>query len=431
MYVRELDLRDFRSWESLRLTLPPGICLFVGRNGYGKTNIIEAIGYAAHLSSHRVALDGPLIREGAPHARVSVTAVHEGRELTAHLLIKAHGANQAQINRTRLRSAREVLGVIKTVLFSPEDLALVRGEPQVRRNFLDQIIASRTPRLAGIRADYDKVLRQRNALLKSAGGSLRRGYHQASGAEALHTLDIWDEQLAALGAQVIAARMDMVAMLAQHIPQAYASLAPESRPAAVHYRSSAVAGAPNGEQGELNREELVELWQAQLLSELGRYRQRDIDRGTSTVGPHRDDLELYLGSQLAKGYASHGETWSLALAARLAECEILRTPHSDPVLILDDVFAELDARRREKLVAVAQSMEQVLITAAVDADIPANLQPAAQWRIGVSGDPSSRISTIEAEAVGPNHTDADHTDADLTGVDQDAARSDHEGARHD
>lgn len=370
MFIRELDLRDYRSWPTLHLQLRPGVTVFVGRNGFGKTNIVEAIGYIAHLSSHRVNHDSSLVRHGAHNARISVTAVNQGRELTAHLLIKPHAGNQAQINRTRLSSPRELLGVVKTVLFSPEDLALVRGEPAERRRYLDDIIATRSPRLAGIKADYDKVLKQRNALLKTASASLRRGYDDAEGAAVLATLDAWDGQLAQLGAQVVAARLALADELRALIPAAYSGLAPESRTAEVTYKSTI----------DTTDREVLE---AVMLTELAANRQREIERGISLVGPHRDDLVLNLGPQPAKGYASHGETWSYALSLRLAEFNLLRGEDSDPVLILDDVFAELDVRRREKLVEVAADAEQVLITAAVDNDLPANLEATDCYRVGV------------------------------------------------
>lgn len=361
----------------------------MGRNGFGKTNIVEAVGYIAHLSSHRVSHDAPLVRSGAANARISVTAVNQGRELTAHLLIKPHAANQAQLNRTRLSSPRELLGVVRSVLFAPEDLALVKGEPAERRRYLDDIIATRSTRLAGVKADYDKVLRQRNALLKTAGGSLRRGYRDADGANALATLDVWDGQLAALGAQVIAARLTLVDELGDLIAQAYAGLAPESRPAQVGYRATVASESRD-----------PDVLEAEMLAELGRGRQREIERGMSLVGPHRDDLLLNLGEQPAKGFASHGETWSYAISLRLAEFRLLRRDGSDPVLILDDVFAELDARRREKLVELAAEAEQVLITAAVAGDLPDNLTelidaPVNRFTVTVRDDGGGRISELE------------------------------------
>lgn len=390
MYLRELDLRDFRSWPELNLKLEPGVTVFAGRNGHGKTNIVEAVHYSSKLSSHRVSTDAPLINAAADNARVSATTVNEGRELTTHLLIKPHGANQAQINRTRLKSARELLGVLRVVMFSPEDLRLVNGEPAERRKFLDDLAAQRTPRLGGARADYEKVLRQRNALLKHSNMALRRGYGDEDGASALSTLDVWDGQLAALGAQVVAGRMELVDTLAEPVAEAYRSVAPESRPASIAYAST-LEGAVRELAGGPSRDPAV--LEAAMLAELGRRRKEEIDRGVTLVGPHRDDLALMLGDQPAKGYASHGETWSFALALHLAEYQLLAAGGSDPVLILDDVFAELDAARRERLVHVAAGAEQVLVTAAVGDDLPGNLDDAVAARYAVTM--VSGVSSIE------------------------------------
>lgn len=390
MYLRELDLRDFRSWSELNLKLEPGVTVFAGRNGHGKTNIVEAVHYSSKLSSHRVSTDAPLINAAADNARVSATTVNEGRELTTHLLIKPHGANQAQINRTRLKSARELLGVLRVVMFSPEDLRLVNGEPAERRRFLDDLAAQRTPRLGGARADYEKVLRQRNALLKHSNMALRRGYGDEDGASALSTLDVWDGQLAALGAQVVAGRMELVDTLAEPVAEAYRSVAPESRPASIAYAST-LEGAVRELAGGPSRDPAV--LEAAMLAELGRRRKEEIDRGVTLVGPHRDDLALMLGDQPAKGYASHGETWSFALALHLAEYQLLAAGGSDPVLILDDVFAELDAARRERLVHVAAGAEQVLVTAAVGDDLPGNLDDAVAARYAVTM--VSGVSSIE------------------------------------
>lgn len=370
MYLRELDLRDFRSWPELSLSLEPGVTVFSGRNGHGKTNIVESVIYSATLASHRVSSDVPLVRAGAANARISATTVNEGRELTTHLLISPREANQAQINRTRLKSPREILGVLRTVVFAPEDLALVAGEPAERRRFLDGLAAIRAPRFGGAKADYDKVLRQRNALLRTSNMALRRGYNDDDGASALSTLDAWDLQLARLGTQVVAGRMKLTNELAPEVHAAYASVAPESRPAQISY-SSTLDRAVKELAGD--EEITAEILEAAFLTELSRRRREEIDRGTTLVGPHRDDLVLMLGEQPAKGYASHGETWSFALSLHLAEYALLSADGSAPVLILDDVFAELDAKRRQRLVAVAEEAEQVLITAAVGDDLPENL----------------------------------------------------------
>lgn len=386
MYLSKLVLRDFRSWPDLDVDLQPGVTVFVGRNGHGKTNIVEAIGYVAHLSSHRMSTDAPLIRSGAENAVISATAINEGRELTAHLLIAAHKANQAQINRTRLKSTREVLGVVKTVLFAPEDLALIKGEPAERRKYLDTILGTCQPRLAGLKADYDRVLKQRNALLKSAGSALRRGYADDDGASALATLDVWDLQLAHLGAQLISHRLQLVAELQEQVPLAYSTIAPESRPASVNYKSTVPVSDTNSEVIE-----------AEMLTELGLKREREIDRGMSLVGPHRDDLELILGKDPAKGFASHGETWSYALSLRIAEFHLIKGGGSDPILILDDVFAELDAKRRTRLVDIAAGVEQVLITAAVDGDLPKELKGHTHTVTAIEDTKLGRISRLDYE----------------------------------
>ncbi|OKX86627.1 DNA replication/repair protein RecF [Corynebacterium glutamicum] len=393
MHIRSLELRDYRSWPELKVDLEPGITVFIGRNGFGKTNIVEAIGYLAHLSSHRVSSDAPLVRAHAENARVSAVAVNQGRELAAHLLIKPHAANQASLNRTKVRTPRELLGVVKTVLFSPEDLALVKGEPAERRRYLDDIIATRQPRMAGVKADYDKVLKQRNALLKTATIALRRGYGTEEGAAALSTLDTWDGQLARLGAEVMAARFALLNELGPKIYEAYTTIAPESRPAAVNYKTTIDQGLSQFSEFDAG------IIEATLLTELAAKRQREIERGSSLVGPHRDDVDLMLGDQPAKGFASHGETWSFALSLRIAEFNLLKSDGTDPILILDDVFSELDAGRREKLVGIAQEVEQVLITAAVHDDLPENLKKVltAQHTVTVQDTDTGRISLLDVQ----------------------------------
>lgn len=365
MYVRHLGLRDFRSWSHVELELEPGRTVFVGANGFGKTNLVEALWYCATLGSHRVATDAPLIRSGAERAVVSTIVVNEGRELAVDIEITAGRANKARLNRSPVRSTREVLGAVRAVLFAPEDLALVRGDPGERRRYLDELATLRRPRIAGVRADYDKVLRQRTALLKSVPGSRLR-----SDAGVLDTLDVWDGHLAAHGAELMAARLDLVNQLAPEVEKAYQLLAPASRPAGIGYRSS--IDDHDGDVADL---------EAGLLAALARRRDAELERGMSLVGPHRDDLELRLGDQPAKGFASHGESWSFALALRLASYELLRGEGSEPVLILDDVFAELDSARRAALAEVAASAEQVLVTAAVGEDIPVDWDAR---RIGVT-----------------------------------------------
>ena len=384
MYVRRLALRDFRSWSHIDLELTPGRTVFVGANGFGKTNLVEALWYCATLGSHRVATDAPLIRAGAERAVVSTIVVSEGRELAVDIEITAGRANKARLNRSPVRSTREVLGAVRAVLFAPEDLALVRGDPGERRRYLDELATVRRPLIAGVRADYDKVLRQRTALLKSAAGHRMRG--DAGVAE---TLDVWDGHLAAYGATLMAARLDLVKELAPEVEKAYQLLAPNSRPATISYRSTIDAvGDAAGD---------VEFLEAALLAALAARRDAELDRGMCLVGPHRDDLELRLGEQPAKGFASHGESWSLALALRLAGYELLRSEGSEPVLILDDVFAELDTARRSALAAVAGGAEQVLVTAAVAEDIPTDWDDATRIGVVLREDDAGRAS----EAMAP------------------------------
>lgn len=356
MFVRHLGLRDFRSWEQAELDLTPGRTVFVGPNGYGKTNLVEALWYSATLGSHRVATDAPLVRAGASRAVVSTIVVNDGRECAVDLEIASGRANKARLNRSPVRSAREVIGVLRAVLFAPEDLALVRGDPADRRRYLDDLAAVRRPRVAAVRADYDKVLRQRTALLKSAAGARFRGDRGA-----LDTLDVWDGHLAAHGAELMAARIELVNELAPEVQKSYQRLAPASRPAAIGYRASVDVQPDHPDTEELR---------AALLAQMAERRAAELERGVCLVGPHRDDLELRLGEQLAKGFASHGESWSMALALRLAAYELLRADGGEPVLLLDDVFAELDESRREALAAAAASAEQVLVTAAVLDDVP-------------------------------------------------------------
>lgn len=385
MYVRHLGLRDFRSWAHADLDLQPGRTVFVGRNGFGKTNLIEALWYSTTLGSHRVGTDAPLIRAGAGRAVVSTIVVNEGRECAIDLEIAAGRANKARLNRSPVRSTREVIGVLRAVLFAPEDLALVRGDPADRRRYLDDLAAVRRPTIAGVRADYEKVLRQRTALLKSASGARYRGDRGA-----LDTLDVWDSRLAQHGADLMAARIDLVNQLAPEVEKAYQLLAPGSRPAAIAYRSS--LGAPRPDEFDGGDRDFLE---AALLAALAERRDAELERGMCLVGPHRDDLELRLGDQPAKGFASHGESWSFAVALRLGAYELLRADGGEPVLLLDDVFAELDATRRRALAAVAESAEQVLVTAAVLEDIPADWD-AKRVHIDLRDGDLGRVSAVQA-----------------------------------
>ncbi|WP_298179645.1 DNA replication/repair protein RecF [Saccharomonospora sp.] len=375
MYLRHLQVTDFRSWEHVDLPLAQGPTVLVGPNGRGKTNLLEAIGYISTLGSHRVATDAPLVRHGCDRALVRAAVVNEGRELTVELEIAPGRVNRARVNRGAVGKPRDVLGILRTVLFSPEDLALVRGDPSERRRFLDELLVQRAPRYAGVRSEYDRVLRQRNALLKSVGrGGGQRGRREETDPYALSTLQVWDNHLASAGAELLAARLNLVAELAPHVAASYADVAPDSRPARIAYRSSLGDALPKGwgtaEGPRASTEELGEI----LLRVLGESREAELERGVSLVGPHRDDLDLVLGETPAKGYASHGESWSFALALRLASYQLLRGESGgEPVLLLDDVFAELDSRRRARLAEMAAKAEQVLVTAAVDGDVPAEL----------------------------------------------------------
>ena len=375
MYLAHLSLVDFRSYPTVELPLSPGVSVFVGPNGHGKTNLVEAVGYLATLGSHRVATDAPLVRDGAAHAVVRGLVDRDGHRTLLEVDIQPGRANQARINRSPLPRARELLGLLRAVTFAPEDLALVRGDPGERRRYLDELAVSRRPALAGVRADYERILKQRNALLKSASAARR-------GAD-LSTLDVWDAHLARAGAALLAARLELVELLAPRVGAAYDEIAGpvDGRGADLAYRSSLGPGV--GEPG--GPRQPAELARA-LTEAMAGLRRDELDRGVSLVGPHRDDLLLSLHGRPARGYASHGESWSLALALRVAAFEILTEDAggpvgregtgptgpsaATPVLILDDVFAELDRRRREGIVTVARRAEQVLVTAAVAEDVP-------------------------------------------------------------
>jgi DNA replication and repair protein RecF len=394
VHLRRLAVVDFRSWERAELDLEPGVTVLIGPNGVGKTNLVEAVGYLATLGSHRVSSDAPLVRRGAERAVVRATVVHHGRELAVELEIAPGRANRARVNRAPVARPRDVLGILRTVLFAPEDLALIRGDPAERRRFLDDLLVTRFPRYATVRADYDKVLRQRSALLKTA----RNG--RASGGADLRTLDVWDGHLARHGAALLAGRLDLVDALAGPAAEAFAEIAPTSDPIALVYRSSLAKddpaeAPPFGSTLPRSADELEPL----LLDALSRVRRHEVERGVCLVGPHRDDLDLRLGDGPAKGYASHGESWALALALRLASYRLLCADDVEPVLILDDVFAELDERRRSALAAVAARAEQVLVTAAVADDVPAVLDGV---RFAVNG---GRIDAVEA-SLGETPTSA-------------------------
>lgn len=367
MYVDHLTLADFRSYPAVDVELQAGVITFVGSNGQGKTNLVEAIEYLSTLGSHRVASDAPLVRAGTERAivRARVRAgLADARALVLEIEISPGKANRARLNRAPLGRSRELLGVLRSVVFSPLDLDLIRGDPSERRRFIDTLLVTRWPRLAGVKADYDRVLRQRNTLLKTLGSRNR------SSAEANATLAVWDGQLAETGAELLRARLTTLAELLPHVAASYAEIAPTNNVARASYKTSLALG--EGEEYPLacaippGREKLAEL----LLEKLAERRNDELQRGLSLVGPHRDDIVLYLGDLPAKGYASHGESWSFALALRLGSFALLRSDGIEPILVLDDVFAELDTTRRQRLAASVTGAEQVFVTAAVAADVP-------------------------------------------------------------
>jgi DNA replication and repair protein RecF len=402
VYVSHLSLTDFRSYHALELPLDPGVTALVGPNGQGKTNLVEAIGYVATLGSHRVPTDAPLVRSGMPRAIVRAKVVRGDRSKLVEVEITSGRANRARVNGAPVTRARDILGNLRTVLFAPEDIGLVKGEPEGRRRFLDGLAVLVTPRLAGVMGDNERVLRQRGALLKSAGAALRG----SRGSADLRTLDVWDAKLAQTGAQILSARFALIKALSPYVAHAYEQVSAGQGAAELSYKSSldvadndsTIVHATDRPTELVSRGTFsIELLEAQLLEAMSRLRAKEIERGVCLVGPHRDDLVLTLGGLPAKGYASHGESWSFALALRLASYRLLTDGglatddaddaepdlwipdvglDSEPVLILDDVFAELDERRRERLAELVAPARQVLITAAVAEDVPEILQGA-------------------------------------------------------
>ncbi|MGO8957359.1 MAG: DNA replication/repair protein RecF [Streptosporangiaceae bacterium] len=378
MHLTRLSLTDFRSYQAAEVSLGPGITTFVGANGQGKTNLVEAAGYLATFASHRVATDAPLIRQGADRAVVRGVISSAGRNSLVEIEINAGRANRVRLNRAPAPRPREVIGVLRCVLFAPEDISVVKGDPDQRRRYLDDLLVSMRPRYAGVRADYDRVLRQRTALLKSA---------KARGGLPPGALEVWDDQLVSAGAELTAGRLRLVSDLRGLVTSCYSSVSGTERDTELRYRMSAIPqgrGGPGpGSAGTEPEPEPEPGKLAVLLREaLAERRRAEFERAMCLVGPHRDELELTIGGLPARGYASHGESWSLALALRLAGFQLLRAGGDDPVLMLDDVFAELDSDRRSRLADLVREAEQVLVTAAVPDDVPAGL---AGVRFGVAG----------------------------------------------
>ncbi|HEU5418484.1 MAG TPA: DNA replication/repair protein RecF [Streptosporangiaceae bacterium] len=355
MHLTRLALTDFRSYAAADVRLEPGVTVFTGFNGQGKTNLVEAASYVATFGSHRVAADAPLIRHGADRAIIRAAVRGGDRDSLVEIEVNPGRANRVRLNRAPVRP-REALGVLRCVLFAPEDLAVVKGDPDQRRRYLDDLLVATRPRYAGIRSDYERVVRQRSALLKSArarGGGPPRG------------LEVWDEQLVSVGAQLTAGRLELVQAIRPLVAAAYSAVSGTASDTAIRYRPSF---RPD-EEPEPQPDKLA----AALHDALAASRRAELERGVCLAGPHRDELELRIGDLPARGYASHGESWSMALALRLAAFEVLRAGGEDPVLILDDVFAELDAGRRGRLAGLVAGADQVLVTAAVSADVPAEL----------------------------------------------------------
>ncbi|MDP9800919.1 DNA replication and repair protein RecF [Arcanobacterium wilhelmae] len=424
MYVSNLALNDFRSYREVVLAFEPGITVFVGENGQGKTNLVEAIGYLSTFSSHRVAADAALVRQGASAGVVRAKVVRGVSPVTLELEIIAGKANRARINRGNARP-RDLLGLVRTVMFAPEDLELVKGDPGDRRAFLDDLMVQFRPRLAAVKAEYEKVLRQRGALLKHLQKAKRRGTEPDTS-----TLSVWDAQLVKFGAQIVAARAEIVAGLRPFVADYYELVSGGKGHARIDYEANvdkrtgytlpeplqladpAVANAVAEHEGALADVGAVSELLTQALAE---HRSAEIERGVNLVGPHRDDLRLTLGTLPAKGYASHGESWSYALALKLGMWRLLRTHESgewadsaEPILILDDVFAELDSRRRERLAAIVAHAEQVFVTAAVGDDLPPSLAGARFVVAGgtvTSADAGARVASMPADVAGAAGTD--------------------------
>jgi DNA replication and repair protein RecF len=359
MHVISLTAVDFRSYSFVEINLEPGVTTFIGSNGQGKTNLVEAISYCSTLSSHRVSQDLPLVKADQPRAIVRTGVKYQDRTNWLEVEIWPSKTNKAKLNGSDCKKTKDILGILQTITFSPEDLILVKGDPGQRRYFLDELLVQKSSSYAGIKTDYERVLKQRNALLKSAGPARRNNLDSV-----LATLDIWNEQLINFGSQIILARHQIINELLPYVSKSYAELAPSSKALNITY-------LPNVSAENVTLNDLV----AAMKQKLQERQQDELDRGLTLVGPHRDDLEIMIGELPAKGYASHGESWSVALALRLASFDLLKatSPAGDPVLILDDVFAELDVARRNQLILRVKNVEQVLITAAVAEDVPKEL----------------------------------------------------------
>jgi DNA replication and repair protein RecF len=359
MHVISLTAVDFRSYSFVEINLEPGVTTFIGSNGQGKTNLVEAISYCSTLSSHRVSQDLPLVKSDQPRAIVRTGVKYLDRTNWLEVEIWPSKTNKAKLNGSDCKKTKEILGILQTITFSPEDLILVKGDPGDKRHFLDELLVQKSSSYAGVKSDYDRVLKQRNALLKSAGPARRNNLDSV-----LATLDVWNDQLVNFGSQIIFARNQIINELLPYVSKSYAELAPTSKALNIKY-------LPNVATESMTQTDLV----VAMKEKLQERQQDELDRCLTLVGPHRDDMEVMIGELPAKGYASHGESWSVALALKLASFDLLKatSPAGDPILILDDVFAELDAARRNQLILRVKNVEQVLITAAVMEDVPKEL----------------------------------------------------------
>ena len=347
MLITNLNLTNYRSYTTLDLTLDPGVSIFVGKNGEGKTNIAEAVLYLTFLSSHRASGNTPLIKLGSQSAYIRAKVKYPEREILVELEINADKANRAKVNQNQVRSQKEIFGIVQTIYFSPEDLDIVRGDPSERRRFIDQLLTLRSPRIAGVISDYERVVKQRNSLLKTRAST--------------DALNPWDKQVAELGGELITLRMLALDELKPIFNQVYKDIS-DTKPAEIVYKSSI-------ENPSLNQDENSEKIMERLVNNRG----AELDRGLTLTGPHRDDLLLILGDHLVKGYASHGESWSIALSLKLATYNLLKSDGLSPILILDDVFSELDEERRERLAEIAKGADQTIITVAVENDLPKSI----------------------------------------------------------
>jgi DNA replication and repair protein RecF len=360
MQISKLSLRDFRNHENLNLTFTSGATTIVGRNGRGKTNIVEAVHYLATLSSHRVSQDAPLIRNGQNTATVLAQVEKHNRQAKVELTINYPGTNKVSLNGNQLSKSRDILGLVTTVIFSPEDLDLVKGDPSARRRFIDELSTLLTPKFSNTRSDYERTLKQRNTLLKSLG-------RRSPSTQARATLDAWDEQLIQSGAEIISMRLQNIKRIEPFLTEFGTAISGDTEPLEASYSNRWLPLEVS------DKNEIIDFFKTELEN-----RNKDeIDRGVTLVGPHRDDLYIQLSNLPAKGYASHGQSWSIAIALRLAAFKSLREHDDDPILILDDVFAELDEKRRTRLISIITDVEQTLITAAVLEDIPKGL-PSSQ-----------------------------------------------------